>query len=301
MEKDGIVVARRLISEESPLRRTMSRGFQWIFGKVLHGLDCDVQSGLKLFRREIIASVNVQDVTAWTLDIPLLTAAQNLGYTIGQVDITFAKRASGTSKIQFLSSVREIGGQAITHKLKRQEPYKIAPTETDSMIGAGLIHKGKRFVTHTTLHSDSSALTVLSVNQKLTLYCFVIVLLFSFAFEPLGTAKVVVAILSLIYFLDVVFNFFLIIKSLNTPPEISITPEELGALSNKNLPIYTVLCPLYRESHVIPHFLAAIDKMDWPKNKLDVQLLLEEDDQETKLTTKDKTKSMQLWTQLGKR
>jgi len=281
MDKDGVVVARRLVSQESHLRKAMSRGFQWFFGKMLHGLDCDVQSGLKLFKRDIITSVDAQDVTPWTLDIPLLTTALNLGHTIGQVDITFAKRTSGESKIQFISSAREIGSQAISHKFKPKKPYIIAPTNGDSMIGAGLVHKGKKFVTHTTLHSSSSALDVLSGNQKLGLYIFLVILFFSFAFQPLGTATAVVAALSLVYFLDVVFNFFLILKSLNTPPEISIKQHELDQLKDKDLPIYTVLCPLYRESHVIPHFLAAIDRMDWPKSKLEVQLLLEEDDQES--------------------
>lgn len=281
MSDHGVVVAKRQSYQESRFRQTLSRGFQWFFGKILHGLDCDVQSGLKLFKREIIERVDQNDVTAWTLDIPLLTTALNLGYSIGQIDITFEKRTKGESKIEFVSSIREIGGQAITHKFKAKKPHTIAPTSSGSMIGAGLIHKGKRFVTHTTLHPSSSALDVLSINQKLGLYAFLVFTMFCLAFQPLGTAKAFVAALSFVYFLDVVFNFYLILKSLHQPPEISVTKAELNEISDKDLPIYTILCPLYREAHVIPQFLAAIDRMDWPKNKLDVQLLLEEDDQES--------------------
>jgi glycosyltransferase involved in cell wall biosynthesis/cellulose synthase/poly-beta-1,6-N-acetylglucosamine synthase-like glycosyltransferase len=259
----------------------MSRGFQWFFGKLLHGLDCDVQSGLKLFKREIIEEVHAEDVTPWTLDIPLLTTALYLGFTIGEIDITFEKRTNGESKIQFVSSIREIGGHAIKHKFKAKKPRQISPTHTGSMIGAGLVHRGKKFVTHTTLHPNRSALDVLSNNQKFFLYSVFVVLLFSTAFQPLGTAKALVAALSLVYFLDVVFNFYLILKSLHQPPEISVSAEEIAELKDKELPIYTILCPLYREAHVIPQFIKAIDRMDWPKNKLDVQLLLEEDDTES--------------------
>ncbi len=52
-------------------------------------------------------------------------------------------------------------------------------------------------------------------------------------------------------------------------------------MNESELPIYTILCPLYKEAHVLPHFLESISQLDWPKKKLDVQLLLEEDDQTT--------------------
>ncbi|HEY8598322.1 MAG TPA: glycosyltransferase family 2 protein, partial [Thermomicrobiales bacterium] len=43
----------------------------------------------------------------------------------------------------------------------------------------------------------------------------------------------------------------------------------------------TILVPLYREAVVIPQLTRAIAALDWPKSKLDVRLLLEEDDLET--------------------
>lgn len=282
VEKEhGVVVAKRDGYQDSKLRNFLSHGFQWFFGKVLHGLDCDVQSGLKVFRREIIESVRVEDVTPWTLDIPLLTTALHLGHTIGQVDITFERRTQGESKIQFVSSIREIGGRAISHKFKTRKPFQINPADGERMVGAGLIHRGKRFITHTTLNPSSSALDVLTRSQVIFFVGLAVILISSFILQPLNTAKVVVGILSFTYFIDVIFNLYVILKSLDQPPEISISDDELAELRNQDLPIYTILCPLYREAHVIPHFLAAIEKFDWPLEKLDVQLLLEEDDQES--------------------
>lgn len=46
-------------------------------------------------------------------------------------------------------------------------------------------------------------------------------------------------------------------------------------------PIYTVLCPLYREAKVVPDLVAAISALDYPTNKLDVKLLVEGDDADT--------------------
>lgn len=280
-KQEGVAVARRNDNKENIVRKTLSKGFRWFFGKILNGLDCDVQSGLKIFKRDIIEQIIPDDVTPWTLDIPLLTNALNLGYSIGEVSITFAKRNSGESKIKFVSSISEIGGQAIKHKFTPRRPFIITPDKRDSMIGAGLVHKGKRFITHTTLRPSNSALDVVTQKQQLTIIGILITLVLFAIFLPLGTAKVVVGIMSFIYFMDVVFNFYLILKSLHNPPEIKITDEELAVLKDGYLPIYTILCPLYKEAHVIPQFLEAISKIEWPKEKLDVQLLLEQDDVES--------------------
>lgn len=53
------------------------------------------------------------------------------------------------------------------------------------------------------------------------------------------------------------------------------TPDE-------DLPVYTLLLPLYRESAVAEKILARIGRLDYPKEKLDVKLLLEADDSETR-------------------
>lgn len=277
----GVVVAKRNTYNENAFRKVMSKTFQWFFGKVLHGLECDVQSGLKIFKREIITHVSAQDITPWTLDIPLLTTALNLGFTIGEVSITFNKRNKGESKIKVFSSIREIGGHALTYKFKSKKYFQVFPDNKENMIGAGIIKRGKRFITHTTLQSSESALDVVTTPQKWVVFS---ILGGSVAFlltYPLLAAQVIVGALSTIYFLDVFFNLYVISRSLYQPPELSIKPAELAVLKDKDLPTYTVLCPLYKEAHVIPQFLEAIEQIDWPKKKLDVILLLEADDTES--------------------
>lgn len=49
----------------------------------------------------------------------------------------------------------------------------------------------------------------------------------------------------------------------------------------EELPPYTILVPAYGEANVIRHVLEGIDALDYPKNKLQVLLLLEEDDTAT--------------------
>ncbi|MEZ5895031.1 MAG: glycosyltransferase [Parvularculaceae bacterium] len=54
------------------------------------------------------------------------------------------------------------------------------------------------------------------------------------------------------------------------------------SLDDADLPIVTILAPLFREAHALPGLISAIRKLDYPHDKLDVKLLLEESDGETR-------------------
>ncbi len=53
------------------------------------------------------------------------------------------------------------------------------------------------------------------------------------------------------------------------------------AISMTSLPVITLLIPLYREAAVLPDLLQAISALDYPRDRLDVKLLIEADDKET--------------------
>jgi len=90
------------------------------------------------------------------------------------------------------------------------------------------------------------------------------------------TLIIIIALLTILYFTDLLYNFFLIYRSFAYEPEIKITSEEIKKITH--WPTYTVLCPLYKEWQVLPQFVTSMSRLDYPKNKLDVLLLLEEDD-----------------------
>ncbi|HWA00629.1 MAG TPA: glycosyltransferase [Caulobacterales bacterium] len=46
-------------------------------------------------------------------------------------------------------------------------------------------------------------------------------------------------------------------------------------------PTYSLLCPLHREADVVFDLVAALDKLDYPRDALDIQLLVEADDPDT--------------------
>lgn len=282
LERGGvdIVVANRVERETTLLRRFLSRSFNFVFAQFLHDLHVDVQAGLKVFRRKILREV-VLDPTPWTFDLEFLLSARNYGYVIGGVPIVFAERQAGESKIKFLEAMYEIGWNALRLRFKGRPPLLLTPETTASMIGAGVAHGRQRFITHTTLHYRHSALHTFAPWQRNFLLGVIGSILLGLLLAPLATGVIIIALLSTIYFIDTFFNLGLVLKSLQTPPEIESTKEELLVLDEKKLPVYSILCPLYKEAHMLPGFVKAIQALKWPKAKLDVLLLLEENDPET--------------------
>jgi glycosyltransferase XagB len=53
-------------------------------------------------------------------------------------------------------------------------------------------------------------------------------------------------------------------------------------MDDARLPIYTVICALYREARVVRDLVAGIRALDYPPEKLDVKIVLEADDHETR-------------------
>src|SRR5262249_40698721 len=49
-----------------------------------------------------------------------------------------------------------------------------------------------------------------------------------------------------------------------------------------DLPVYSVLVPLYREAPIVPDLIAALNVLDYPARKLDIILIVESVDKETR-------------------
>jgi cellulose synthase/poly-beta-1,6-N-acetylglucosamine synthase-like glycosyltransferase len=58
--------------------------------------------------------------------------------------------------------------------------------------------------------------------------------------------------------------------------QIPAPPDDAGPL-----PVYSVLVALYREESVVAQLVQALDRLDWPRSRLDIKLICEEDDMAT--------------------
>ncbi len=102
-----VVVARRNTNHEKLHRKILSTIHRFLYGYVLFGLTCDIQSGLKLFPKKLLNHIDRSNITPWTLDLSILYTAKQLGYKIGETPIIFSQRSGGISKVSILQSIVE--------------------------------------------------------------------------------------------------------------------------------------------------------------------------------------------------
>src|SRR5438034_10324936 len=160
-----VIVANRQSLHTGWERRILSRGFFLIFGKLLHGFHCDVESGLKVFKKEVYDRIYIQP-SPWTFDLGFLRQARDAGYAIDTVDIVFHERQSGKAKIGLVKASYEIGLAAL--KLRFANPRVIPFHSRDRETkGDGFHYKGSPFVPHNELDHSQTALYTVAPLQKL--------------------------------------------------------------------------------------------------------------------------------------
>lgn len=83
------------------------------------------------------------------------------------------------------------------------------------------------------------------------------------------------------YLIVIAYKLAAVFLSVVKRGEIVVTPEEVAALKDEDLPVYTILVPLYDETEVANKITRYISRLDYPQDKLDIKLLLEADDEAT--------------------
>jgi glycosyltransferase XagB len=138
-----------------------------------------------------------------------------------------------------------------------------------------------------TFDPERSAKVVLTRVQKrgfLALAAFVTI---SLLLSPLKSVIVFNAALNVFLFISFVFRTMLCWMSCAEQIGLDVKPEEVAALADRELPLYSILVPMYQEPAVLPILTAALKRMDYPKSKLDIKLVLEDGDTETIQAAKD--------------
>ncbi|CAN5325662.1 glycosyltransferase family 2 protein [soil metagenome] len=87
--------------------------------------------------------------------------------------------------------------------------------------------------------------------------------------------------ITILYTVTFFFKLVLTWLGASRKVDMDISPGETAALADADLPVYTVLVPMYREAKILPLLFEALRKLDYPASKLEVKLVLEEDDTET--------------------
>ncbi|HEY3182283.1 MAG TPA: glycosyltransferase family 2 protein [Gaiellaceae bacterium] len=128
---------------------------------------------------------------------------------------------------------------------------------------------------------DESAYRVLSGRQTVAAIATAAVALAGLVLAPTATLTAAMVLSILFYSAIAVYKFILVYRTVDHVPELAVAADELALLDDRHLPHYTILVPLYREAVMVRQLVDAINALDYPKEKLDVKLLLEEDDHDT--------------------
>ena len=121
--------------------------------------------------------------------------------------------------------------------------------------------------------------------QILAFFVIFSVVLYLCFFRPVFAFVLINSIIQVLFFLPIAYKLYLTLLGANV--DAKSRDEEVRALKDEELPVYTILLPVYREVTVLPNLIDAIWRLDYPKSKLDVKILFEEDDPETLRAAKE--------------
>lgn len=124
---------------------------------------------------------------------------------------------------------------------------------------------------------EYSASASLSLLQKIMAGGLLILFIWLLIKFPVTTLVTLNAGITAYFLFAIAYRIFLLIvggKPLPPPPNVQ-------RMNRQDLPVITILLPLYHDAEALPSLVQSINRLDYPSDKKDVKLLLEEDDLDT--------------------
>lgn len=127
---------------------------------------------------------------------------------------------------------------------------------------------------------DASASVAFTRTQKLIAAGLAAVVVGFAIFWPMGTAYTLVSAMTVVYILTLADRLLIFRRGL-VNGAIAVSDEKARALPIDQLPTYTILIPAYNEPEIVADLIANMHALEYPKDKIQVLLLLEADDDVT--------------------
>jgi cellulose synthase/poly-beta-1,6-N-acetylglucosamine synthase-like glycosyltransferase len=163
----------------------------------------------------------------------------------------------------------------------------VSPQKLQTYQDAALEIKrvGKREVrTFAPFQENTSALQVVTSGQITFLAILAVLWIVGLFILHLAMVTIALGIVTLLYICGFVTSGILATRSFRSSSGEKIDEELIAALDQLGVewPSYTILCPLYKETAIVPQFVEAMKALDYPMQKLQVLFLTEENDSETR-------------------
>ncbi len=127
---------------------------------------------------------------------------------------------------------------------------------------------------------EETAYSVFSRTQALIFGLMLLSFVYGLYLDALKTLVIMNFFIQIFYLLFIGYKLFLsFFGEFDTSGE--KLKKEAKKLKNEELPFYTILVPVYKEKEVVQQLLRGLSKLDYPKERMEILILLEEDDKET--------------------
>lgn len=127
-----------------------------------------------------------------------------------------------------------------------------------------------------------SARSVLSRGQIIGFSLAGVLYLAGVVFFTGPTLVITLAAVNLFFLASVLFKFIVAFRGSRYDLVSKVTPYELAMLRDEDLPFYTVLVPVFREEKVVAQLMRNLGRLDYPPDRIEVLILVEEDDEATR-------------------
>lgn len=218
--------------------------------------------------------LNDQGWLPWRYDGTVLTVATSVEPT-AQLEQSIIKQ-TGISTIRYRTTTDWDVTRALQELARNTLLYSITDALADE-------------------HPDESAKHSMVFWQKATLVAFLGLSALFFVLYPIDTFAVFFLGANLVFFLNIAFK---VLFGLRSPFRVAqkqrwkkaiqqqrakqgLIAEWDKGLSDDELPMYTILVPVFKEVEVVSKVISNLSDLDYPKTKLDILILLEENDHET--------------------
>ena len=134
---------------------------------------------------------------------------------------------------------------------------------------------------------ESSGLTTFTDYQLLFIFIAIGLTFFFLTINFVNSFIFINLAFSFIFLFAIVFKLSIALKGSKFELSEVVTKAEVKAVENNSLPVYTILLPVYKEDKLIRKLIWNLRSLDYPRGKLDVKLLIEEDDDKTLNAVKD--------------
>ena len=125
---------------------------------------------------------------------------------------------------------------------------------------------------------ELSARIVFSRGQKVGIAALVVVALVALIFWPAVVVISAITLISVVFFAGTLFKFLIAMRGAKFDVVERVTDAQVAALHDSELPVYTVLVPVFREANIVGQLVGNLGQIDWPAEKLEVLILIEQED-----------------------